>query len=78
MRPDYSSYLKGIWTAGSVRSFSDAGYNAEEDVRFSDGAVNYNTPGVYTVTYQLSGTVKGKTERTALGRATLIVVVEDN
>ena len=77
VRPDYNSYLKGIWIAGSVRSFSDAKYDQTSDVRISDSSVNYNTPGVYTVIYQLSQTAKGGTERIDQGRATMIVVVED-
>ena len=77
VRPDYNSYLKGVWIAGNVRSFSDAKYDQTDDVRFSDSAVNYNAPGVYTVKYQLSRIEKGETERTDQGSATMIVVVED-
>ncbi len=76
VRPDYSSYLKGIWISGNVRSFSDAKYDPTSDVRFSDSAVNYNTPGVYTVTFQLSQADKNGTNRTDQGSATMIVVVE--
>lgn len=77
VRPDYNSYLKGIWVAGNVRSFSDAKYDQTNDVRISDSSVDYNTPGVYAVVFQLSQTAKGGTERTDQGRATMIVVVED-
>lgn len=77
VRPDYSSYLKGVWISGNVRSFSDAKYDQTNDVRISDSSVNYNIPGVYTATFQLSRTEKGGTERTDQGRATMIVVVED-
>ena len=77
VRPDYNSYLKGVWIAGNVRSFSDAKYDQTNDVRFSDSAVNYNAPGVYTVKFQLSYIEKGETERTDQGSATMIVVVED-
>lgn len=77
VRPDYNSYLNGVWIAGIVRSFSDAKYDQTNDVRFSDSAVNYNTPGVYTVTFQLSHVEKDGMERADQGRATMIVVVED-
>lgn len=77
VRPDYNSYLNGVWIAGNVRSFSDAKYDQTNDVRFSDSAVNYNTPGVYTVTFQLSHVEKEGMERADQGRATMIVVVED-
>ena len=79
MRPDYRSYLTGVRTAGgNVRDFSDAGYQPEEDVHISDSGVNYNSPGVYTVNYQLSRIEKGNTERTTLGSATMIVVVVED
>ena len=77
VRPDYNSYLNGVWIAGIVRSFSDAKYDQTNDVRYSDSAVNYNTPGVYTVTFQLSHVEKDGMERADQGRATMIVVVED-
>ena len=76
VRPDYSSYLTGIWKSGNERSFSDAGFKADEDVRISDIGVNYSVPGVYTTTFQLSRAEKGGTGRTPLGSATMIVVVE--
>ena len=76
VRPNYSSYLKGIWAAGSTRSFSEAGFDANEDVRISDSGVNYNTPGVYTATFQLSRAEKDGSGRTPLGSTTMVVVVE--
>ena len=76
-RPDYAGYLRGIWAAGNVRSFEDAGYNADADVRISDSGVNYNTPGVYTTTFQLSKADKDGVNRTPLGTASMIVVVEE-
>ena len=76
-RPNYRSLLTGVWSAGNVRSFSDSGFHAEDDVRISDGGVNYSTPGVYSVSYQLSRETADGADRTALGTATLIVVVED-
>ena len=75
VRPNYSSYLKGIWTSGNTRSFSDAGFDANEDVRISDSGVSYNTPGVYTATFQLSRAEKDG-GRTPLGSTTMVVVVE--
>jgi hypothetical protein len=76
VRPDYNSYIKGVWNGGSVRSFADAKFDQANDVRISDIAVNYNSPGVYTATYQLSREEKDGSGRTAFGSATMIVVVE--
>ncbi len=76
VRPDYSSYLKGVWISGNERSFADAKYDQTNDVRISDSAVNYNTPGVYTATFQLSRENKDGSGRTTLGSASMIVVVE--
>lgn len=77
VRPDYSSYLIGIWNSGNVRSFSDFKLDQTTDVRISDSAVNYDAPGVYTVTYQLSREEKDGSGRTQLASAAMIVVVED-
>lgn len=77
VRPDYSSYLRGIWIAGNVRSFEDMGYDAETDVRISDSGVNYNVPGEYTATFQLSKADSEGLNRTTLGTASMIVVVEE-
>lgn len=73
-RPDYSSYVKGIWTAGNMRQFQDGRDYQASDVSVSDSGVNYNVPGVYSATYQLSR--QNDTGRTSLGTATMIVVVE--
>lgn len=75
--PNYRSLLTGVLTAGNVRSFADSGFSAEDDVRISDGGVNYNTPGVYTVSFQLSRGIMDGTERSPLGTTTLVVVVEE-
>ncbi len=76
VRPNYNSYLNGIWISGTVRSFADAKFDQTNDVRISDSAVNYNTPGIYTTTFQLSREEKDGSGRTALGSASMIVVVE--
>lgn len=79
-KPNYRSYLEGIWTAGNTRKFSDLGFNPDEDISIDDSKVNYKTPGVYTVTYKLTrGTpmADGGTYRTDFGTASLFVVVED-
>jgi hypothetical protein len=79
-KPNYRSYLEGIWTAGNTRKFSDLGFNPDEDISIDDSKVNYKRPGVYTVTYKLSrGTpmADGGTYRTDYGTASLFVVVED-
>jgi len=74
--PDYESYLNGVWTAGNVRSFSNAGFDPETDVSIIDSGVNYDTAGTYTVTYQLSREDRDGLSRTTLGTTTLVVVVE--
>lgn len=77
-RPDYTEFLQGVWTAGNVRSFEDSGYRPSEDVRVNDSGVNYNVPGIYTVTFQLSKADKEGEGRTVQGVASMVVVVEDN
>lgn len=79
-RPNYRSYLTGIWTAGNFRKFSDLGFDPDTDVTVLEGGVDYQTPGVYTVTYRLTratANANGGTFRTEFGTATMIVVVED-
>ena len=61
----------GVWAGGNVRSFAEAGFDAETDVSFDAGTVRYSVPGTYTVIYRLSR------EGEELGTARLIVVVED-
>lgn len=77
VRPDYMSYINGVWSSGNVKSFSDAKYDKTNDVRFSDSSVNYNVPGVYSVTFQLSHEAKDGSGRSSLGTATMIIIVED-
>ena len=79
-KPNYRSYLEGIWTAGNTRKFSELRFDPDEDVEIDDSAVDYRTPGVYTVTYKLTrGTPMGDGEiyRTEFGTASLIVIVEE-
>lgn len=78
-KPNFRSYLDGIWTAGNHRTFADLGFDPETDVTIIDNRVNYNVPGVYTVTYRLtksSPNGNGGTFRTDFGSTTLFVVVE--
>ena len=79
-KPNYRAYLDGVWSAGSTRKASSFGFDLDEDVSINDSGVNYNTPGVYTVKYQLSHgtpTADGGVFRNEFGSATMIVVVED-
>lgn len=79
-RPNLRANLAGIWTAGNHRKFSDLGFDPDQDVTIVDSGVDYNTPGVYTVTYKLSRATpnaNGGVYRTDFGTATLIIVVED-
>ena len=78
-KPDLRSYLRGIWTAGNHRSFSDLGFDPETDVSISDASVNYQIPGVYTASFRLSRATpngSGGSYRTDFGTARMIIVVE--
>ena len=70
-----SSYVNGIWTGNTVRTFSDTGYDPNTDVSIDSSSVNYNAPGVYPVQFQLSH-LKKDGVREYLGSNTLFVVVE--
>lgn len=74
-RPDYRALLNGIWSGNNTRSFSDSEFNLYEDVWIDDSRVDYNTAGVYQVTYTLSR-LRGDEVRETLGTAVLNVVVE--
>ena len=71
-RISLTSYISGIWSAGSVRDFENSGFDPAQNIKVFDNALDINTPGIYTVTYQLSGRSGEQ-----LGSAELIVVVED-
>ena len=68
---DLDSYVVGIWSAGTVRSFSDSKYTAE-NVFVELNPLDCNTPGIYKVVYRLRDAA-GE----ALGAAELLVIVED-
>ena len=68
---DLRGNLTGIWTGGSVRSFEEMEFDPEVDVTVEEGALDYRTPGAYTVVYRLSR------DGVELGSAELIVVVEE-
>ena len=63
---DLQSYVTGIWSNGKAKPFSETDYSAD-DVYVSDGGLDLNTPGVYTVSYGLYDYT---------GETALIVVVE--
>ena len=67
---DLMGNVTGVWAGGVARGFGEMGF-APEDVTVREGVLNFNKPGVYTVTYQLSR------DGVDLGTAELIVVVED-
>lgn len=71
----FSSYVSGVWSGGNVRNFNDSGYDPNSDVSINADAVNYNTPGIYPVRYQLSR-VRNDGTREYLGVNTLYVIVE--
>ena len=68
---DLESYIVGVWSAGSNRSFSDAKLSAE-NITINRNGLNCSVPGRYDVIYQLRNN-SGED----LGTATLIVIVED-
>lgn len=71
-------YLNGIWSGGNVLAFSATNFTASSDIVIDAGEVDYRTPGVYTVTYQLySHGDQPVSERSRLGTAELIVIVEE-
>ncbi len=71
----FSSFVSGVWTGGKVREFNGTGYDPNTDVSINADAVDYYTPGVYPVQYQLSRVLKDGS-REYLGVNTLYVVVE--
>lgn len=64
-------YIVGIWSAGSVKSFSDTRYTAA-NVSIDETGLDYSTPGVYKVIFRLRSN-----DMTELGTAELFVVVEE-
>lgn len=70
-RIDLRSYIVGIWSAGSVRSFDDTRFTAA-NVIISENGFTSSVPGVYMVTYKLRGS-----DGEYFGSADLIIVVEE-
>ena len=74
-KPTYSSLLYGVLSGDRTKEFDETTFDPYTDVSISDANVDYYTPGVYLVNYQLSRVLKdGSRER--LGSTDLIVVVE--
>lgn len=73
-----SSLLTGIWAGGKVKDFSETDYRAENVYVRSEG-LDLNTPGVYTVTYELYDYYDEYNEEyyDYLSETTLLVVVEE-
>ena len=68
---DLESYVVGIWSAGSVRSFADAKLSMA-NVAIDPNGLNCRVPGLYRVIYKLISA-----EGEPLGTAELIVIVEE-
>lgn len=68
---DLDSFMVGIWSAGSVKSFADAKMSPE-NVTVDRNGLDCGIPGTYKVIYRLFSS-EGET----LGTAELIVIVED-
>ena len=73
VRPDLRAGINGVWSSGSVRRFEATNYSFT-DITVNDAGVDYNTPGVYPITYSLSRTVNG--ERTTLGTSYAYLILE--
>ncbi len=73
VRPDLRAGINGVWSSGSVRRFEATNYSFT-DITVNDAGVDYNTPGVYPITYSLSRTVNG--ERTILGTSYAYLILE--
>ncbi len=52
-----SDYISGIRNGTTVRDFEDSSY-AIGDITYDDSTVDYNTPGVYQITYTLNQTLE--------------------
>ena len=73
---DYLSHVTGIWASGRVKELRSTNYILDENIIVTDSNVDYNTPGMYTVRYQLVYTNK-EGLLTRLGAANQIIIVED-
>ncbi len=73
VRPDLRARINGVWSSGSVRRFEATNYSFT-DISVDDSGVDYNTPGVYPITYTLYRTQNG--ERTPLGTSYAYLVLE--
>ena len=73
VRPDLRAGINGVWSSGSVRRFESTNYSFT-DISVSDSGVDYNTPGIYPITYTLSHTLNG--ERVTLGTSYAYLVME--
>lgn len=74
--PDYRARLDGVWAGDITTPFSETDFDPNADVRIDSSRVNLNTPGVYTVIYQLSREGANGSRET-LGQARLLVIVEE-
>ena len=74
-KPVYSSLLDGVISGDRTKEFKDTNFDPYTDISISDASVDYNSPGTYTVNFQLSRVLKDGTRET-LGSTDLIVVVE--
>lgn len=74
-KPDYSALIDGILSGDRSKEFRDTKFDPSTDISINDAAVDYYTPGVYSVNYHLSQKLKDGT-REALGTTVLFVIVE--
>ena len=74
-KPNYSAMLTGVFSGDRVKEFDETNFNPNVDISINDAAVDYYTPGVYTVSFQLSRVLKDGS-RGMLGTTVLFVIVE--
>ncbi len=72
------SLLSGIWAGGKTKAFSDTQYEAD-NVYIRDEGLDLNTPGVYTVNFELYDYFDQYDSEyyDYLGGTTLVVIVEE-
>ncbi len=73
VRPDLRANINGVWSSGAVRRFEATNYSFT-DITVNDSGVDYNTPGVYPITYSLSRTLNG--EKSTLGTSYAYLILE--
>ena len=73
--PDFAEFADGVGYGNNMTSFADLDMSREANVKIDTSKVDFETPGIYEVTYTLvRDTEEGR--QMPLGSTTMIVVVE--